>query len=329
MQPCHGADKQGPFKGVPYIRRDPLLADLYLLPYYDDNRADTEEAPTWWKEFWLVKQKELIDNYEPDYLYLDSAVPFAGSDRGRTGMRLFAYFYNTNMARHGGRLEAVLTHKGDKGPKRAPHFPDIATLDIERGKSGHIRPQPWQTDDSIGPWGYNRDVPYKDPNAVVDKLIDIVSKNGNLLLNVPPRADGSLDDETVAILKAVGGWFNTNGEAIYATRPWQVFGEGPEVRMGDRDSRSPYGPANIRFTQSKDGRMLYALQLGWPGGGKDVLLTSFANGGPGGELRVADVSLLGSAEKIAWSRDDAGLRLTTPDSTPSELAIVYKIRLVD
>ena len=191
MQPCHGADKAGPLKGVPYLSGDPQLADLYLPPYYDDNRADTLEAPTWWKEFWLLKQKELIDNYEPDYLYLDSAVPFAGSDRGRTGVRLFAYFYKRNMARHGGRLEGVLTHKGDKGPLRAPYFPDVATLDIEQGKSGHIRPQLWQTDDSIGPWGYNRDVGYKDSNVVVDKLIDVVSKNGNLLLNVPPRADGT------------------------------------------------------------------------------------------------------------------------------------------
>jgi alpha-L-fucosidase len=329
MQPCHGADKEGPFKGVPYIQRDPLLTDLYLLPYYDDNRADTEEAPTWWKEFWLLKQKELIDNYEPDYLYLDSAVPFAGSDRGRTGMRLFAYFYNTNMARHDGKLEGVLTHKGDKGPKRAPYFPDIATLDIERGKSGHIRPQPWQTDDSIGPWGYNPDVPYKDPNAVVDELVDIVSKNGNLLLNVPPRADGTFDDETIAVLKAVGDWLRINGESIYATRPWTVFGEGPDRRMGDRDNRSPYGPENIRFTQSKDGCTLYAIQMGWPGDGAEVTLTSFAKGGPGGELKVREVSMLGVAPPFTWSRDEAGLHCTTPAAAPSEIAVVYKIKLAE
>ena len=121
--------------------------------------------------------------------------------------------------------------------------------------------------------------------------------------------------------------FRANGEAIYATRPWKVFGEGPEVRMGDRDHRSPYGPANIRFTQSKDGRTLYALQMGWPGAGKEVVLTSFANGGPGGKLRVADVSLLGSPQKIVWSRDDAGLRLTTSNTPPSELAVAYRIRI--
>jgi alpha-L-fucosidase len=327
MQPCHGADKVGEFKGVPYIKNDPKLADLYLLPFYDDNRADTEEAPTWWKELWLLKQKELIDNYQPDFVYLDSAVPFAGSDRGRTGMRLFAYFYNTNMARHHGKLEAVMTHKGDKGPKRAPYFPDIATLDIERGKSGQIRPQPWQTDDSIGPWGFNPEVRYKDPNAVIDKMIDIVSKNGNLLLNVPPHADGSLDDETVAILKGVGKWLKLNGEGIYATRPWKVFGEGPDVRMGDRDDRSPYGAANIRFTQSKDGSKLYAIQMGWPGGSEELRLTSFAEDGPGADLKVSGVSLLGSDDTIDWSREANGLRITSPAAAPSDLAVVYKIDL--
>ncbi len=329
MQPSHGADQNGPYKGVPYLKNDPLLTDLYLLPYYDDNRADTEEAPTWWKQFWLAKQKELIDNYQPDFLYLDSAVPFAGSDHGRTGMELFAYFYNANMARHDGRLEAVLTHKGDKGPKRAPYFPNIATLDIERGKSRDIRPQPWQTDDSIGPWGYNRGVPYKTPDAVIDKLIDIVSKNGNLLLNVPPRADGTFDDETIAILKAVGTWFKINGEGIYATRPWKVFGEGPDVRMGDRDrTLALRRRANFRFTQSKDGNTIYAIQMGWPGGGKELFgSTSFANGGPGANSDVTDVSLLGSEAKIAWSRDEEGLRIMAPAVAPSEIAVVYRLRL--
>lgn len=327
MQPCHGADKRGPFAGVPYTPHDPRYADLYLQPYYDGNRADTEDPPQWWRELWLLRQQELIDNYQPDFVYLDSAVPFAGNDRGETGMRLFAYFYNANMARHDGQQEAVMTHKGDKGPKRAPFFPNIATLDIERGKSGHIRSEPWQTDDSIGPWGYNTDVGYKDPNAVVDKMIDIVSKNGNLLLNVPPRADGSFDDETVAILEGIGNWLKINGEGIYATRPWKVFGEGPDVRMRDRDNRSPYGAANFRFTQSKDGRTIYAIQMGWPGGGQELRLTSFGKGGPGADAQVAAVTLLGSPDSITWRRDDDGIVITSPDHAPSDLALIYRLEL--
>jgi alpha-L-fucosidase len=329
MQPCHGADTQGPYAGVPYDGNDPRYQDLYLPKYWDDNRADTEDAPVWWKEYWLARMKELIDNYRPDFIYLDSAVPFAGSDNGRTGMRLFAHYYNRNMSWHDGRLEAVLTHKGAKGPKRAPYFEGLATLDIERGVSREIRSAPWQCDDSIGPWGYNSTERYKTPDAVVDKMIDIVSKNGNLLLNVPPRADGTFDDETVHILKSVGQWLRINGEAIYATRPWRVFGEGPDARMDSRALESPYGPGNIRFTQSKDGRVVYALQMVWPGSGEEVLLRSLAKDGPGGDVRIARVDLIGSGEKIDWSASDDGLRLTTPDHAPSDLAVVYRISLAE
>jgi alpha-L-fucosidase len=325
MQPAHGADTKGPQAGVAYIKNDPRYHDLYLLKYYDGNRADTEDAPTFWKQYWLLRMKEMIDDYRPDFVYLDSAVPFAGSDRGRTGMEMMAYYYNANMSWHDGRLEGVLTHKGDKGPKRAPFFPDIATLDIERGMSREIREQPWQTDDSIGPWGYNATVPYKDANAVIDKMIDTVSKNGNYLLNVPPQADGSLDDETVAILKRVGKWFDVNGEAIYATRPWHVFGEGPATRMTDRANRSPYTAANIRFTQSKDGQTIFAIQMAPPGEGEMLVLESFGADGPGSGVRVADVRLLGSSDSVEWSREEGGLHVTPPAKVPDELAVVYKI----
>jgi alpha-L-fucosidase len=327
IQTAHGSDKDGPLAGVPYDGADPKYQDLYLVKYYDGNRADTENPPVWWREYCLLRHRELIELYKPDFYYLDSAVPFAGDDEGRTGMRLFADFYNANMDRHDGRQEGVMTHKGDKGPKRAPFFESIATYDIERGKSGQIRVEPWQTDDSIGPWGYNPRVPYKDANAVVDKLIDIVSKNGNLLLNVPPRADGTLDDATVALLKRVGKWLDVNGEAIYATRPWTIFGEGPDRRMGDRDARSPYNAENFRFTASKDGKTLYVLQLGAPKAGETIKLATFANGGPGGTLEIADVTLLGGDGAPKWSRADAGLEITAPAKAPDDLAIVYKLTL--
>lgn len=325
MQPAHGADTQGPLAGVPYIDNDPQYHDLYLLKYYDGNRADTEDAPTFWKQYWLLRMKEMIDDYRPDFVYLDSAVPFAGSDRGRTGLELLAYFYNANTSWHDGRLEGVLTHKGDKGPKRAPYFPDIATLDIERGMSGEIREQPWQTDDSIGAWGYNTTVPYKDANAVIDKMIDTVSKNGNYLLNVPPKADGSLDEETVALLQRVGQWFEINGEAIYGTRPWKAFGEGPNTRMGSRANRSPYTAANIRFTQSQDGDTIYAIQMAGPSENEAVVLTSFAVDGPGAGVRVTAVSLVGSSDEVDWAREEKGLHITPPAEVPDELAVVYRI----
>lgn len=327
IQPAHRADKEGPLAGVPYDGVDPKYQDLYLQKYYDDNRADTENPPVWWREYCLLRHRELIDLYQPDFYYLDSAVPFAGDDEGRTGLRLFAEFYNASMERHDGRLEGVMTHKGDKGPKRAPFFENIATYDIERGKSGQTRAEPWQTDDSIGPWGYNPRVPYKDANAVVDKLIDIVSKNGNLLLNVPPRADGTLDDETTALLKRIGQWLDVNGEAIYATRPWTIFGEGPDRRMGDRDARSPYDAENYRFTTSKDGKTVYVIQMGAPKPGATIKLATFASGGPGGTLEIDDVMLVGGDGALKWSRTDAGLEFTAPAKAPDELAVAYKIAL--
>ena len=118
-----------------------------------------------------------------------------------------------------------------------------------------------------------------------------------------------------------------NGEAIYATRPWTVFGEGPDPRMGDRDRRSPYGPANFRFTVSKDGRTLYVLQMGAPEPGDEIVLESFAAGGPGGELEIEDVALVGGEAPLVWSRDESGLKITAPAEAPDELAVVYRVTL--
>lgn len=325
MQMSHRSDTTGAYKGVPYDGNDPAYQDLYLLKYYDDNRADTENPPVMWRQYWLLRMRELTENYKPDFIYLDSAVPFAGDDKGQTGMEFFAYYYNLNKGWHNGSQEGVITHKGDKGPKRAPYYEGIATLDIERGKSRTIREKHWQTDDSIGPWGYNKTAEYKDANAVIDKMIDIVSKNGNLLLNVPPKADGTLDDQTIKILKDIGAWFSINGEGIYATRPWFVFGEGPAVDMGSRDNHSPYDFRNVRFTQSKDHKTIYAIFMGWPGAKKKLLLTSFAKGQPGENLKVKGIQLLGYDGSIRFNQNSTGLQFTTPQKAPNELAVIFKI----
>ncbi len=327
MQTSHRSDTTGPYKGVPYDGNDPTYQDLYHIPYNDDNRADTENPPIMWRQYWLLRMKDLVQNYQPDFIYLDSAVPFAGEDKGQTGFDFFSWYYNQNQQWHNGKLEGMITHKGDKGPKRAPFFEEVATLDIERGKSKHIREEPWQTDDSIGPWGYNKTKDYKDANAVIDKMIDIVSKNGNLLLNVPPKADGTLDEETVQILKDIGEWFAINGKGIYETRPWKVFGEGPDTRMGSRDNVSPYSDKNIRFTQSKDHQTIYAILLGWPGAKKNVLLTSFADNGPGRNLEIEEIKILGNEKPIKFKHSQKGLILTTPTNPPNEMAIIFEMKL--
>ncbi len=327
MQTSHRSDTTGAYKGIPYDGNDSTYQDLYHIPYGDDNRADTENPPLMWRQYWLLRMKDLTENYQPDFIYLDSAVPFAGEDKGQTGFDFFAWYYNLNQEWHDGRQEGVITHKSDKGPKRAPYFERVATLDIERGKSKYIRDEPWQTDDTIGPWGYNKTAEYKDANAVIDKMIDVVSKNGNYLFNVPPKADGTLDDETIEVLEEIGAWFDINGEGIYATRPWAVFGEGPYVRMGSRDTRSPYTHENVRFTQSKDGSKLYVILMGWPGGNQEVMLKSFAKGEAGEKVKVKQIRMLGSEEPIQFKQGSKGIVFNSPSTTPDEKAVVFEMEL--
>lgn len=325
MQTSHRSDTTGPYKGVPYDGNNSVYQDLYHIPYDDDNRADTENPPLMWRYYWLLRMKDLTENYQPDFIYLDSAVPFAGEDNGKTGFDFFAWYYNLNQTWHDGVMEGVITHKGNKGPKRAPYFEGIATLDIERGRSKTIRKSPWQTDDSIGPWGYNKTADYKDANAIVDKMIDIVSKNGNMLLNVPPKADGTLDDETVKVLKEIGVWFAINGEGIYATRPWEVFGEGPDTKMGSRDNKSPFTHENVRYTQSKDGKTIYAFLLGCPESKTKILLTAFGKSNPGSSLKINEFTMLGSDDVIPFRHKATGLSFNVPDDCPNDLAVEFRI----
>jgi alpha-L-fucosidase len=329
MQTSHRSDTSGSFKGIPYDGNDPVYQDLYHIPYGDDNRADTENPPLMWRYYWLLRMKDLVENYQPDFIYLDSAIPFAGEDHGKTGFEFFAWYYNLNQTWHHGAMEGVITHKGNKGPKRAPYFEGIATLDIERGKSKHIRKQPWQTDDSIGPWGYNKTVGYKDANAIIDKMIDIVSKNGNLLLNVPPRADGTLDDKTVTILKQIGAWFSINGEGIYETRPWEIFGEGSDTEMGKHDNLSPYTHENIRYTQSKDGKIIYAILMGCPKPNSAISLTAFGKDNPGDKVRIKEIKMLGSDEVILFKHTNESLTFMSPAKCKNDLAVVYKIKCLN
>lgn len=329
MQTSHRSDTTGSFKGIPYDGQDQRYQDLYHIPYADDNRADTENPPLMWRNYWFLRMQDLVENYQPDFIYLDSAVPFAGEDRGQTGFKFFAWYYNLNQKWHKGKMEGVITHKGNKGPKRAPFFNGIATLDKERNTSSYIRKRPWQTDDSIGPWGYNKTKDYKDANAIIDKMIDIVSKNGNLLLNVPPRADGTLDEATITTLKEIGHWFDINGEGIYATRPWEIFGEGPDTKMGSRDNHSPYTHKNIRYTQSKNGKVIFALLMGEPEASSSFLLSAFGENQPGEKIKIVGIKMLGLDEPVQYTHNAKGLIIKTPANYPNNLAVIFKIHLAD
>jgi len=312
LQTSHGADKKGPLKGVPYDGANPANWSFYHPPCDDKGSGDTLNAPKAWRDEWYNRLTDLIDNYHPEFIYLDSGIPFMGDDHAETGKRLMAYYYNDSAARHGGTQQCVFTIK-NRGPKRSLYVDGVATLDLERSKADHMYSDPWQTDDSIGPWGYTVGVKYKTVNCVIDKLVDIVSKNGNLLLNVPPKADGTLDEETKAILKGTGEWLSVNGEAIYETRPWVRYGEGPTTTMNKKSNTSPYTAKDIRYTASKDGKTLYAIVLDWPGAGPLVLHSVAVKGGGG------KVSMLGYDKPLRFSLTDARqVVIDVPDLSESQ-----------
>ncbi len=299
-----GRDRKGPYKGVPYDGTDPAWSEFYLEQHTDTDRRHPHNPPESWRQNWLARMKDLIDNYRPDHLYFDGAIPFQGDDCGRTGLELLAHYYNRNAKWHDGDCEAVMCIK-----KIFDHgyvFDGIATLDMERSRAGDILLQPWQTDTSIGPWGYREGATYRPTVELIHELIDIVAKNGNVLLNVPPLADGTLDAETEAILAAFGKWLTLNGEAIYATRPW--------VRPTEGD---------VRFTTKGD--TLYATVLKWPEGAPTLTLESLGTIENVG--KVMDVTMLGHDGPIQWVQDEQSLSVALPRTPPCEYAGVLKVEL--
>ena len=316
-----GADKSGPMAGVPYDGNDPRFADLYWsgnakpdFHYYGTN------VPAAFKQAWFDRIKDLVDRYHPDLLYSDSPLPYPDD----VGRRLLAHYYNDNIAQHGGRLEAVYNCKQEAQGRWV--------RDLERGVMEGIHPEPWQTDTCVGGWYYDEQVlarhGYKSPAQVIHMLCDIVSKNGNLLLNFPPRPDGTLDEDELKILDAMAAWIAVNGEAIYGTRPWKVFGEGPtklgKGRHGGLSDTGNYKPSDIRFSQSKDGRTLYAIALGWPEDGAFVVRSLPLAAG-----KVSGVALLGHTGPLAWEQTDEGLVVKLPAQKPCDLAYAFKISAGD
>ena len=250
-----GADKTGPLAGVPYDGADPRYADLYWV----GNEQPKEQyycphAPTTAKQIWFDRITDMIDRYHPDLLYSDSPLPYPDE----FGRKLLAHYYNDSARRHAGRVEAVYNCKQNSQGKWVQ--------DLERGVMEKICPTPWQTDTCVGGWYYDVNLAqrhgYKSTTTVIQMLCDIVSKNGNLLLNFPPRPDGTLDDDELKILAGMAAWMPVNGEAIFGTRPWKVYGEGArKIRSGlfNEDSLR-YTAKDIRFTTK--GPVLYAIAAG-------------------------------------------------------------------
>jgi alpha-L-fucosidase len=291
--------------------RDPRHAGLYGPAQLRDTQPNDGFLFDW-----LARCCEVVDRYQPELVWFDwwinqpSFQPYL--------QRFAAYYYNRAAA--WGR-EVTINYKYTAYPETA------AVLDVERGQLSGIRPLYWQNDTSVSrnSWGHIRDQDYKDAGTLVADLVDVVSKNGALLLNIGPKADGTIPAEEGRLLREIGNWLATNGEAIYDSRPWTVYGEGPTVVVEGAftdTKRAAYTAQDIRFTTR--GETLYAILLAWPADGV-ALVQSL-----GTTLRVWDrevdtITLLGSQEPLRWTRNAGGLRVILPEAQSTPYAHVLKI----
>ncbi|WP_111708159.1 alpha-L-fucosidase [Lutibacter citreus] len=297
---------------------DPAYADLYS----SKGKDLTEPVSEKFKQRWWERTKDVIDNYQPDILWFDFYLDI--DDYADMRPKLAAYYYNKGI--EWGK-EVVLQDKNFSHEA----FPEgTVVYDLERGKLPGIRKLPWQTDTSIGKnsWSYVTNWKSKTANQLVDDLVDIVSKNGCLLLNVGPKSDGTIPDDQKEILLQIGAWLDINGEAIYDTKYWKTFGEGPtEVKKGHHSegNNKDLSSKDIRFTNKENS--LYAIVLDWPKNGK-VNITSLAkNTEYSKDLDIKDISILGSTEKIKWKQTKQGLIVTMPKKQPCNFAYTIKLSI--
>lgn len=303
FQVSRGSDKAGPLAGVPYDGNDPAYEDLYHPAALPNDKGWYSTDPRWHKE-WFRRIKDLVDGYRPDLLYTDGALPF-----GDVGASIVAHLYNLNS-------QSVYACKQPGDGRWAQ--------DVERGVLSTISPYPWQIDTSIGDWYYNKGWKYRGAEWVIQTLVDVVSKNGNLLINVVQRPDGSLDPEAEQILQEMAAWMKVNGESIYGTRPWLVYGEGPTRAKGGAFKEDfGFSAKDVRFAQ-KGESLLYATIMGIPDS-NEITLKALAKH-EGDQGTVTTVSLLGSRGKVTWRQDDLGLHLTLPKGQLSKLGSVLRIR---
>ncbi|MDE3180712.1 MAG: alpha-L-fucosidase, partial [Acidobacteriota bacterium] len=336
FQTSHGADKTGPFAGAPYDGR--LTSSEGQNQWWQGYDPQTLYAPkhpfdalpdiSYVKNFY-DRTRDLIDQHNPDLLYFDNPL----FPLGWGGMNIGAYFYNHSLKTHGGKMEGVITIKNV--PDR---LAKSVVADYERGAAGRIMPYAWQSETCIGDWHYQRRLfnqpgefgGYMNPRDVIHWMIDTVSKNGTFILNVPGKPDGTIDSKEIAVLDKITDWMSINGEAIYATRPWKVFGEGPDViKSGAFQGKSVHslGPEDIRFTRNKASTVLYAISLGWPT--RPFVVQSLATAQGGQAQRVTHVQLLGTEEKVEWKQTAAGLRVELPKHyhPSADFAAALKITL--
>jgi alpha-L-fucosidase len=303
---------------------DPKYASLYGPAHQwfaaGGDAHGLENDWTWvseaWTRDWLARDTELVEKYKPEVVYFDWWI---GQPNFRHAVTQFAAFYYNYAAAHG--YTGVIDFKDYSLNWKS------GTRDFERGQQDRIIADHWQTDTSISnaSWGYIEHDTFKSPEILVHQLIDIVSKNGNLLLNFGPRSDGTVPDEVRATLLEMGAWLKMNGESIYATTPWKSFGEGPTQVVGgafhDTDTK-PYTPSDFRFTAK--GSNVYVIGMACPTDGKAVV-HSLGWAHEGAAMPIANVELLGSSAKVTWTQGADVLEVTLPADARCKYAYALKL----
>ena len=353
METSQRADKNGPLAGVPYDGKltkadgkgkwwdglDPqeLYEQNHPLSKNSQDNGAIHKQWNWgngvtmpskeYCEKFYNRTIDLINEYDPDLVYFDdTALPlWPVSD---AGLRIAAHMYNRSLKKKG-KVEAVINGKILDELQRK-----CMVWDIERGQSNEIEPLPWQTCTCIGSWHYERPIydnkGYKSAKNVIHMLGDVVSKNGNLLLNVPVRGNGTIDELERAIVVEIGEWMAANSEAIYDTRPWKVFGEGPAMESApalsaqgfNEGKGKPFGATDIRFTTKND--QVYATVMGWPENGQ-VLIKSMKEGSANLQKAVSSVEMLGGGQKLRFSQSNEGLLINLAEKPKLSYAFALRI----
>ncbi|TWT75765.1 Alpha-L-fucosidase [Planctomycetes bacterium CA13] len=298
---------------------DPKYSGLYGPKVEKGQFTNTAVRDKPFCQLWQEKVDEVVEKYHPDMIWFDTRTNLIQEPYR---LKMAANFYNSGLEDN---RDVILTYKNQD------MMPGTGTFNMERSRMREINPDPWQTDTSIASnsWGYVEGLKYYSTQRLLQDLVDIVSKNGCVLLNIAPRADGTIPQEQVRRLHAMGDWLNINGEAIYATRPWKSFGEGPAIipegHLADLHFEG-FSAEDIRFTQSKDGKSLYVICLDMPESGKLIVKSLGSDAGLLDKTPQA-VSLLGSDAEIEWESDGEAMTFVFPEPLPCDHLYAFKIKL--